>query len=176
MVRLSAFSPEDAEAIYSLPYRAGLHISYAEDEGGEGDDEQEMAALEREIRQAARHYENSAFIQDIVAAALNSRDKWKKWSEGVFNIEPHCNKAAALLKGKASEQELKDYKGLVISVARAVAQAYGEFGEDVREEEGFFARALKKVGLGSGAAEADSPMNVSAAEDDAIARIKAALR
>lgn len=176
MVQLSAFSPEDAEAIYSLPYRAGLHISYAEDEGGEGDDEQEMAALESAVRAAAGRYKDSVFVQEVVSAIMNNRDRWDQWSQGVFNIEPQCRTVAALLKDAASEQDRKDYKGLVVSVAVAVAQAYGEFGEDVREEEGFFARALKKIGLGGGAAEADSPMNVSAAEDDAIARIKAALR
>jgi len=179
MSRLSAFSPEEREIIISLPYRAGLHVSYADDEGGEQDDEQEMKALEACIRELAKAHEKSPLIVEISDEILNAQDKWETWTQGVFNIEPQCKQAVAILKDKVGKDERKQYKLMVMSVASAVAQAYGEFGEDIKEpDSGFFGGVMKRiVGGMSGAPEeaANHPMNVSATEDDAIARIKAAL-
>ena len=39
MTILSHYSPEEIEQIVSLPYRAGMNVSYAEDEDGERDEE-----------------------------------------------------------------------------------------------------------------------------------------
>lgn len=174
MSQLSAFTSEDAELIVSLPYRVGVSISHTEDEEGEADDEQEMEALEACINQIARIHEGSPFVSEVAAQILRSKDQWGKWSQATFNIAPECERAARILKPVVSAQELKSYKKMLLEVATAVAQAYGEFGA-APEKKGFFGRVMEKV-MGSFANDdKNHPMNVSAAEDTAINAIRAAL-
>ncbi len=174
MAQLSVFTEEDAELIISLPYRVGMHVSYAEDEDGEKDDEQEMRALEMCVREIARVHEGQELTKEIAAAILNSKDKWETWSQGVFNIEPQCEKAIVALKTKAGKEEVKDYIKMTLDIATSVAQAYGEFGEE-QVEKGFFGKIVAAVTSVS-ADDAAHPMNVSAAEDTAISNIAKALK
>ncbi|PCK00502.1 MAG: hypothetical protein COA45_01600 [Zetaproteobacteria bacterium] len=179
MTQLSSFSDDDIELIVSLPYRVGMHVSFSEDEEGEQDDEREMRALESCIKEIAKLYEGSELTKEIALEVLRSRDKWESWSQGVFNIEPQCEKAVLVLKAQASEAEVKSYIKMILEIASAVAQAYGEFGEEPAPEKGFFGKALSRiVGEFSGLSSEDAnhPMNVSAAEDSAISSIAVALR
>ena len=179
MTQLSSFSGEDAELIVSLAYRVGMHVSFTEDEEGEQDDEREMRALETCVREIAKLHEGSELMKEIASEVLRSKDKWPSWSEGVFNIEPQCEKAVLVLKATASEGDVKGYIKMLLEIASAVAQAYGEFGEEQAPEKGFFGKAIGRiVGEFSGLSSEDvnHPMNVSAAEDSAISSIAAALR
>lgn len=176
MTQISDFSPEDYDAIISLPYRAGLNISYAEDEEGEKDDQLEMRALEASIREMAKMHDNAPLVQAIAAETLAQRDKWSSWEGGVFNIEPACKTAIAALEKYANKDEVKAYRKMIIEITTSVAQAYGEFGIVEEQPEGFFANVMQKIAGGiSAGGDAHHPMNVSAAEDSAIQRIKNAL-
>ncbi len=179
MTNLSYFSDEDVELIVSLPYRVGMHVSYADDEEGEQDDEREMQALEACIKEVAKSYDDSELVKEIAARILASKDKWSSWSQGVFNIEPSCEKAIISIKAVASAEDVKNYIKMVLEIASSVAQAYGEFGEEQEPEKGFFGKAMSKIAKGfAGMSEDDAahPMNISAAEDSAISSIAAALK
>ena len=176
MTELSQFTAEEIEAIVSLPYRAGIHVSYAEDEDGEKDDEHEMAALEASIIEVAKLHEGCALSQEIAKNILSSKDKWDSWTQGVFNIEPLCEKAVATLGAKANHDEVRSYVKMIIEIVTAVAQAYGEFDEDPEPEKGFFGKVMGAIVGGISQDDASHPMNVSAAEDDAISRIRSALK
>lgn len=178
MTILSHYSPEEIEHIISLPYRAGVNVSYAEDEDGERDDALEMAALEATIKAFALQHEGEALTKEIAAEILNRRDKWESWSQGVFNIEPLCEKAINALKTHAGEAEIKDYIKMVIDIATAVAQSFGEFGEGAHAPTGFMAKigSVMKSVISGGAQDEAHPMNISAAEDTAISNIRNALK
>ena len=105
------------------------------------------------------------------------QDKWDDWGNGVFNIEPLCKQASAIVSKVATKEEAKSYVKMVLEVASAVAQAYGEFGEEPDAPKGFLGKAMSRIIGGFGSAEdAGHPMNVSAAEDSAISRISDALK
>ena len=175
MTQLSAFSAEDADLLVSLPYRVGVSISFTEDEEGEGDDEREMEALEECIKQVAKLHQASPIVSEVAKTILENKDKWEAWSnQGVFNIAPECEKAARVLKPVVTAQELKSYKKMLLEIASAVAQASGEFG-DVHEKKGFFGRVMEKVVGGFANDDKNHPMNVGAAEDSAIEKIRRAL-
>ncbi|MDH5723299.1 MAG: hypothetical protein OEY94_08280 [Alphaproteobacteria bacterium] len=177
MTQISDFSPEDYEAIISLPYRAGLSISYAEDEEGERDDQLEMRALEASIRETAKMHGHAPLIQDIAAETLKQRERWSSWEGGVFNIEPACKSAVLALEKYANEDEVKAYRKMIIEISTSVAQAYGEFGIEEEKSEGFFGNLMQKIaGSISSGGETNNPMNVSAAEDSTLERIKTALK
>ena len=179
MTQLSSFSDDDREIIVSLPYRVGMHMSYAEDEDGERDDELEISALKACISEVAKLENRHDLIKEISAEILKREDSWDAWSQGVFNIEPQCEKAMAVIKSCANDDEVDDYIKMVLEVASAVARAYGEFGEEPEPEKGFFGKVMSRImGDYSGMSldDANSPMNVSAAEDGAIATISEALK
>jgi hypothetical protein len=175
MTTLSSFTPEDADLIVSLPYRVGMHVSYSEDESGELDDTLEMKALETQLREVAEQ-QADGLVKEIASATLNSKEKWEVWSQGVFNIEPLCEKAIVVLKNKADTDEIKGYVRLCLEVASGVAEAYGEFGDDESEEGTGFVGKIMGAVFGDKSREANHPMNVSAAEDSAIERIGAAMK
>ena len=175
MTILSDFSVDDFELIVSLPYRVGLHVSYADDEEGEQDDEREMAALEACLKAVV--VKNEGLTKDVAEKALSMKDKWDGWGQGVFNIEPVCRQASEIIARVASNDEAKDYVQMVLEVASSVAQAYGEFGEEPDAPKGFLGKAMSRIVGGFGSADDEAhPMNVSAAEDSAISRISAALQ
>ncbi|MCB1783857.1 MAG: hypothetical protein KDI13_07655 [Alphaproteobacteria bacterium] len=174
MSQLSVFTADERALIVSLPYRVGVHISYVEDEDGEEDDTLEMKALEVCIREVAKVHGASEIIQDVSKEILASRDQWDGWSQGVFNMAPDCEKAAAIVERVLSEGEAKAYKLMVMSVAQSVAQAYGEFGMGAEDAPGFFGKLMKKFTTAPVGSQ-DHPENVSAAEDSAIAVIAKAL-
>lgn len=179
MTQLSSFSDADAELIVSLPYRAGLYVSYADDEDGKRDDELEMRAMQACLNEVSKMHEEQALTSEIAASILSRQDQWDAWSQGVFQIEPLCEKTILALKTQATDEEVKDYIKLILELSSAVAQAYGEFGEDPAPEKGFFGKAMSKIVGGFSGMSSDDinhPMNVSAAEDSAIARIAGALR
>ncbi len=178
MTKLSEFGDEDLYAIISLPYRVGMHVSYAEDEEGDADDEREMRALELCIKEIAKVHQGKELTKEIAGAILDNRDKWSSWSEGVFNIEPQCEKAIVALKTQADKDEIKDYIKMTLDIATSVAQAYGEFGEE-QKEKGFFSKVIGGIVSsvsGVCANDANHPMNVSAAEDTAISNVAQALK
>ena len=130
MTVLSDFPETEVELVVSLPYRVGLHVSYADDEEGEQDDELEMAALEACLKAVAD--KNDGLVKEIALKSLSMKDKWPSWGNGVFNIEPLCKQASESVARVSSKEETKAYVKMVLEVASAVAQAYGEFGEEGR--------------------------------------------
>jgi len=188
MTILSSYTPEEVDLIISLPYRVGMNVSYSEDESGDVDDVLEMKALESVLQNVVQREAESpdSLTGEIAQAVLDSRDKWESWGQGVFNIEPLCEKAVLTLRKQASIEEAKEYIHMCLDVATSVAQAYGEFGEHeydpVPEEEqtGLIGSIVKEISkLVSGkhtVQQAGHPMNVSAAEDTAITRITAAMK
>ena len=174
MSQLSAFPPEDIDLIVSLPYRVGINISYAEDEEGELDDEREMQSLESCFKNISKLDDESEFIAEVASEVLKRKSDWSNWEENTFDLTPDCKKVIKILKPVLSEKELKSYKKMLLNVAVTVAQAYGEFG-DAQEEKGFFGKVMEKVIRNFSGGDSGQPMNVSAAEDSAISKIREAL-
>lgn len=173
MKELSSLSPEEIEIIVSLPYKAGIYISYAEDEDGGKDDDREMRAMERALSAFAQGDDNSPLIKEIASEILRRKSDWSGWAEGVFVIEPECEKAVKIIKPLVSNRDFQAYIKMIIDITTDVAQAYGEFGMEPEKPSGIMGFVKKMMGAPD---DADQPMNVSAAEDDSIARIVKALK
>ncbi|MEM7680044.1 MAG: hypothetical protein AAF182_03470 [Pseudomonadota bacterium] len=180
MTHISEFSAEEAERLMALPYKVGMYVSYADDEDGEGDDQKEMQALEESIKAVAGLYETQPFIQVIADQTLNMKMEWPRWAASAFQVENEIKTAVSLLRAKASDEELKAFRTMLVEIATTVAQAHGEFSSFDEEEQknGFGALVGKIVSGFSDISKEDEnhPMNVSAAEDSAIEDIKKALR
>ena len=177
MSQLANFSAEEQDLIVSLFYRAGIYVSHAEDEDGDLDDDLEMKALERVIRALAKNEKKSPFLQSVAQAALDSQDKWQEWTDRYFQVENDCQKVVALLHPALPKPDFNRYRMSLVKIGEIVAAAYGEFGEDVKEEEGFFSMLVDKVSGGlKSAQDEDAFLNITPAETQAISDLKRALK
>ncbi len=176
MSALRSMQPEDIGLLIGLPYRVGVWMSHSDDEDGEGDDIREMKALEHIIKSIARVHEQSEFVQEVARLTLSKKDRWPVWADHSFDILSDCEKAVSVLKSNVNDNDLKDYRKTLISIAETVAAAYGEFGMGAGDDEnilkGFLGKVTSKL---KGEAQAADFMNISPAEGEALERLKAAL-
>jgi hypothetical protein len=178
MASLSDFTDEQAALLISLPYKTGVWISYSDDAEGEDDDEREMKALRACLRAVAKLHEGHALISEIMTRCLQAQDEWSVWAEDCFHVPPDAFRAMEAVKARAPEKTAKAFRAVIMEIATAVAQAHGEFGEfgDFDDDaEGIFGKivgAFAKLGHD----DKNHPMNVSAAEDSALAQLAEALK
>lgn len=176
MAPLSEFSDEDAALLVSLPFKAGIWISYSDDAEGEDDDEREMKALRHCLRAVARLHESDPLVAGILNACLQAEEQWAGWAEDCFHLPVDAKKGMAIVKARAPEKTARNFRAALMEIAAAVAQAYGEFGEFEDDDgEGVFGKiigAFSKLGQD----HKNHPMNVSAAEDSALSKLAEALK
>ncbi len=175
MTVLPDATPEERELIVGLPYRVGVWIASAEDEGGETDDAREAHALEKIIAAAAKSANAPPFVSAVMQETLINKKSWPVWAEQSFDIFPDCKKAVMLLQGHVSAPELRAYKVALMRVATSVAGAHGEFGAG-EEETGLFGKVVAGLSaLAGGRKENSSFMNVSSAEESALSDLASTL-
>jgi hypothetical protein len=174
MTSLADFTKEEADLIVSLPYKAGMWVSHSEDQDGESDDTHENKALTTCLRHFAKMGDGKPLFAQIIKEALRSEDKWADWADQSFTLIEDIQKAVPILRGKASVDEIKLIKRSLMEIGTAVAQSSDEYGDDSASE-GIFGKILSKF---SNLADHDAghPMNVSASEDSALEKLRAALK
>jgi len=177
MATLAELEPEDRGLLIGLPYRVGVWMSHADDEGGEGDDAYEFRALEQIVRSVAKVHASSVFVQDVAQETLKRKEKWPLWAKHSFDILADCEKAVAVLKKNATAHDLRDYRKTIINIAETVAAAHGEFGMEVPHEDSKLSGFLNKViDCLKGEGEGINFMNISPAEEEALERLRVALK
>jgi hypothetical protein len=181
MTDLSQFSASEFELLVSLPHRAGIFISFADDLDGEDDDERELKMLETTLKAIAGLHKDKPLLAAIFKETLRLKSEWARWETKAFNISDDARAAISLLKSKAGEGAAKQYRAALMEVATTVAQAYGEFGQfdDADKNAGGFSALVSKVVSGFsglGTEDKNHPMNVSASEESALSELSAALK
>ena len=175
MTVLSDFTPDEQALLISLPYKAGVWISYTDDAEGEDDDAREMKALRACLRAVARLHEKDPLVGGILRGCLESEQEWARWAEDTHRLEDEARQGMAAVRARAPEKTAKSFRAALMEIATAVAQAYGEFGEFEDEGEGFFGKIVGTFAK-LGHDDKNHPMNVSAAEDSALAQLAEALK
>jgi hypothetical protein len=181
MTDLSQFSATEFELLVSLPYRAGIFVSYADDIDGESDDENEMAMLEATLKAIAVLHADYPLMKDIFKETLRLKSEWPRWQTKAFNISGDSQMVISLLKSKGGDLLAKQYRSALMEIATTVAQAYGEFGQfdDAAKDPSLFGGLVAKVVSSFSSLSADDknhPMNVSASEESALSELSAALK
>ena len=144
----------------------------AEDEGGDKDDAQEMAALEKILNRMAKAENVPVFVRELLKETLSHRDRWPSWAEDTLDIIPDCARAVKILDVKAGKADRSNFKKAVKKIAYQVAGAHGEFGDDTGSGNGFFSRLLGKIKAGG---KTEDFMNISPGEEEALRALAAAL-
>jgi hypothetical protein len=127
MTAQADFTPQEWELVLEGPPSAGMILITAQ-RGGMLRESLSMAKAYAEARQ---HHGQSELLDEIVAAKpaidhqrYGSVEELKERSLG------HLRDAVALLEGKATPQELDDYRQFILHLADKVAQAHREGGRE----------------------------------------------
>jgi len=140
------FTPEELKAIAQAPMMTGLAVSMVD--LGIVSTVPEAAALSKEMAGAAKKFPNNSVIQAVFSdeAVKSGTVKLDKPNVKPEDVESGklvndaiaaINSALAVMNGKASPEEIAEYKGFVYACAEAVANAAGSglFGSGAKVSE-----------------------------------------
>ena len=180
---LSQLSQDKALAIISLPYKAGVWVSHADDVDGEADDANEIKAIERGVPALASLHSASPLVQEVAAEIIRLKPDWDRWTEECFYIVKQAPVIMQDIQSEFGSEEAKQYRRFTMELGKMVAQAHSELGAfDAMEEdkkEGFLSGVIGKfVGGLSSMKDNDTghPANISPSEKSALSQLAAALK
>ena len=132
MTSKTSFTESEWEQVLSGPPMAGLIVATA-DHGGMM---RETLAMTKAYGEARKQHGKSELLDEIVGAKperdhtrFHSYDELKR--HGVQVVQ----EAVATLEGKATADEVEDYRRFVLSLARRVAERHEEHGTPVSPAE-----------------------------------------
>ena len=180
---LSQLAEDKALAIISLPYKAGLWVSHADDIEGEADDANEMRAIERGVPALAELHNTSPLVQEVASEIIRLKGEWNQWEEECFYIVKQAPAIMQDIQAEFGTGEAKHYRSFVMELGKMVAQAHSELSAfDAIEEdkkEGFLSNMVGKFVGGISAMKEDDaghPANISPSEKSALSQLSSALK
>ncbi len=170
---LSQLSIEDERTLISLPYRAGLYVSFADVTGGWEAQEKEIQSLTAILRQFSEDFFKTEFTQKILMETLAARIDWLEWSRHIEQLPSQVEKMMGVLAGLMEPDDLAGFSSVIIDIALAVAMAFQEQPIDgVKSTVPESPASLKdRIARMIGAKKADAPLshvNISPAEKSAL--------
>lgn len=181
MAFLEQFSEQEKALLTALPYRAGLWISMADNDGGGAASAVEMLALSNIIEFRARGMFRSAFVHEVIAETYAHRLEWSKWGEGLGRVPAECRRAVEIMGPRLMTHDCDAYCQTVMAISRDVAKAFREFDENTGVRGRLMAGLRIKIDGIIGAIrgeeyESQSLLNISEKEDIALGTLATALR
>lgn len=179
---LESLTEDQAYDIISLPYKAGIWVSHADDVEGEADDTHEIKSLERGVPEFAKLHENSMLVQQVASEIMRLKDSWPSWENECFHIVKTAPATMQAVLEYFGEHEAREYRSYIMELGKMVAQAASElnaFDAIEEKEEGFFGSMIGKIVGGISAMSKDDvnhPANISPAEGSALSQLSSALK
>jgi hypothetical protein len=139
MTTKAAFSPEEWKAVLEGPPSAGMIVVTA----ARGGMFRETIAMSKAYADARTQHGASELLDEIVAAKPHiDHTRYHSVEELRDNGLGNIRSAVTALGGKATPEELDDYRRFVIALANKVAAAHREGGQDVSPAE---AEAVQQI-------------------------------
>lgn len=126
-----------ADVIISLPYRAGVYVSYSDISGGWDAQEKELQALTGILRAYSEDFCREGLAQKVLMDCLCARGQWPAWSKGIDALPTQAAESMALLAPHFAPEELEQFKEVLVEIALAVAMAFREEAPDDGTTPGF---------------------------------------
>jgi hypothetical protein len=126
-----AFTDEEWELLREAPATAGLIVLTAEG----GGTFRETFALAKAYTEARKQHGESELLDELVAAGPKSGHRFHTKDEVRKRGLEQLREAGALLRSKATPEDMEGYRAFVSSLAERVAEAHKEGGQDVSERE-----------------------------------------
>jgi len=132
MTTKAAFSPDEWKTVLEGPTSAGMIVITA----AHGGMFRETVAMTKAYTDARAQHGASELLDDVVAAKPElDHTRYHSPEELRENGLAHIRSAVTLVEGKATAQELDDYRRFVLALADKVASAHREGGQDVSPAE-----------------------------------------
>jgi hypothetical protein len=132
MTTKDAFSPEEWTAVLQGPPSAGMLVVMA----ARGGMFRETIAMSKAYAEARAAHGESELLDEIVAARpATDRTRHHSPEELRDAVLERLRNAVALLAGKATPEEVDDYRRFVLTLADRVAAAHREDGQEVSPAE-----------------------------------------
>jgi hypothetical protein len=145
MTTKAAFSPEEWNVVLEGPPSAGMIVVTA----ARGGTFKETIAMSKAYVEARAQHGSSELLDEIVAAKpAVDHTRYHSAEELRDSGLEHLRSAVTLLEGKATPQELDDYRRFVLALADKVAAAHREGGQDVSPAE---TEAVQQISAALGA-------------------------
>jgi hypothetical protein len=146
MTTKADFSPEEWKVVLEGPPTAGMIVVTA----ARGGTFRETIAIAKAYAEARGEHGESELLDEIVATKPEvDHTRYRSAEELRENGLGHLRNAVAVLKSKATTEELDDYRRFVLTLAGKVAAAHREHGQAVSPAE---AESVQQVteALGAG--------------------------
>jgi len=145
MTTKAAFTPEEWKLVLEGPSTAGMIVIMA----AHGGTFRETVAMAKAYTDARAEHGDSELLDEIVSAKPQmEHTRYGSEAELRENGLGHLRDAVALLEGKATPEELDDYRRFVLTLAGKVAAAHKEGGQSVSPAE---AEAIQEITAALGA-------------------------
>jgi hypothetical protein len=132
MTTKAAFSPEEWKVVLEGPPTAGMMVVTAV----RGGTFRETIAIAKAYAEARAEHGESELLDEIVATKPEvDHTRYHSAEQLRENGLGHLRTAAAVLKSKATAEELDDYRHFVLTLAGKVAAAHREHGQAVSPAE-----------------------------------------
>ncbi|HUB37826.1 MAG TPA: hypothetical protein VMA72_03140 [Streptosporangiaceae bacterium] len=132
MTTKAAFSPEEWKVVLEGPPTAGMMVVTAV----RGGTFRETIAIAKAYAEARAEHGESELLDEIVATKPEvDHTRYHSAEQLRENGLGHLRAAAAVLKSKATTEELDDYRHFVLTLAGKVAAAHREHGQAVSPAE-----------------------------------------
>ena len=132
MTTQAAFSPEEWKVVLEGPPTAGMIVVTA----ARGGTFRETIAMAKAYAEARGEHGESELLDEIVATKPEvDHTRYRSAEELRENGLGHLRNAVAVLKSKATTEELDDYRRFVLTLAGKVAAAHREHGQAVSPAE-----------------------------------------
>jgi hypothetical protein len=152
MTKQADFTTEEWTQVLEGPTSAGVLVITA----SRGGTFRETFSMGKAYAEARQHHGQSELLDEIVAAKPKTdHARYHSPEELKAHALQHIRDAVALLQAKATPQELEDYRGFVLGLAKRVSKAHSEHGQDVSEPERNVIGEIEGT-LGSGGEPASS--------------------
>jgi hypothetical protein len=125
------FTDEEWDLLREGPAAAGMTVVVA-DKGGTF---RETFAMAKAYGEARNHHGESELLDELVAAGPKRGSRYHSPEELHEQGLQRLRQAADLLAKKATPNELQDYSAFVVTLAKKVADAHREHGQQVSERE-----------------------------------------
>jgi hypothetical protein len=132
MTTKAAFSPEEWKIVLEGPPTAGMMVVTA----AHGGTFRETIAMAKAYAEARGEHGESELLDEIVATKPEvDHTRYHSAEELRENGLGHLRNAVAVLEGKATTEELDEYRRFVLTLADKVAAAHREHGQAVSPAE-----------------------------------------
>lgn len=176
---LEAFTEEEKNLLVSLPYRAGLWVSLADEKGAGAARAHELKAIEKVIAKLSEGMFASAFVHEVMAETHLRREQWPTWGLQVGTVPEDARQVVAAMKVKAMPQDAEAYVQTIMKIAYETAYAFREFDPSasipIRIWVGLKLLWEAFIRTGNKDYRVESVANISLAEEEAIAVLAEAL-